>query len=224
MTELINILNSNYIFSAALILMFVIAALEGVFMLIGIGLSNIFDNLFHDIHLDSHIHLETNSLSIGSLFNWLNKGSLPLGIWFIMFLTYFGLTGIYLNETIKAYIHLELPMFALVLMTIVIIAPLLRTTSVYLSKILPKDENYAVSKATFIESIAEIMTGTARINYPAEAKLIDIYNQVHFIMVEPIREEESFKEGDKVYILKEDSETGIYKVIRDPNHLVDSTN
>lgn len=40
-------------------------------------------------------------------------------------------------------------------------------------------------------------------------------------MVEPIREDESFKEGEKVYILKEDIETGVYKVIRDPNNLVD---
>ncbi len=222
MEELVNIMNNNYIFSAALLLMIAIATLEGVFVLFGFGLSNLFDHLFPNIDLNHNIEISNqDSVSFGSLFNWLNKGGLPLGIWFIVFLTYFGLFGIYLREIFKYVLHFELNMYIAIAMTLIVIAPIIRGTSFYLSKILPRDENYAVSKATFLESVAEIVTGTARKDYPAEARLIDIYNQVHFIMVEPIREDESFKEGEKVYILKEDIETGVYKVIRDPNNLVD---
>lgn len=219
MEYLVNIINENYIFSAALLLMIIIATIEGVFALFGYGLSNLFDHLFPNIDINHNIEVSNENFSLGSLFNWLNKGGLPLGVWFILFLTYFGLFGIYLRETIKYFTSIELTMYIAVPITLIVITPMLRGTSVYLSKILPKDESYAVSKNTYLESIAEIVTGTAKINYPAEAKLIDIHGQIHFIMVEPIRENESFKEGEKVYILKEDTETGVYKVISDPNNL-----
>lgn len=221
MENLINIINDNYIFSAALLLMLLIATIEGVFILLGSGLSNFVEHFFPSVDIDHNIDLSHDKLSFGSLFNWLNKGRLPIGIWFVLFLTYFGLFGIYLRETIKYFLNMDLPMFIAIPITLIVISPILHKSSFYLSKILPKDENYAVSKSTYIESVAEIVTGTARINFPAEAKLIDIYNQVHFIMVEPIRPEDSFSEGDKVYILKEDLDTGYYKVIKDPNQIID---
>lgn len=220
MEYLVNIINENYIFSAALLLMIIIATIEGVFALFGYGLSNLFDHLFPSLDIDHNINISNDHFSLGALFNWLNKGGLPLGVWFIMFLTYFGLFGIYLREAIKYFTGFELNMYIAVPIALIVIAPMLRGTSFYLSKILPKDETYAVSKNTYLESLAEIVTGTARINYPAEAKLVDIHGQIHFIMVEPIRENESFKEGEKVYILKEDLDTGVYKVIADPNNLI----
>ncbi len=221
MEHYMNMINENYIFSGALILMVVIAALEGVFMLLGYGLSHMLGNLFPDVDINHDLDIDTkgDNLSFGSLFNWLNKGGLPFGIWFILFLTYFGLMGIYLRETVKAYLFFELPMIIAVIMVLVIIAPLLRISSLYLSKILPKDESYSVSTNTFIGTIAEITIGVSKINSPAEAQLKDIYGQIHFVMVEPIRDEDFFRENEKVLLLEKDSDRNVFKVIRDPNSI-----
>ena len=75
-----------------------------------------------------------------------------------------------------------------------------RYISLFLSKVLPKDETTALYSESFIGLIAVIVLGEARTNYPAQAKFKDMHNQVHYVMVEPEYETDIFKYNDEIIL------------------------
>lgn len=60
--------SNNIIFTSALILMMFIALLEGVLVLIGVGLSNTFDSLIPDF--DTELDVDTG-YSLSKFFGWI---------------------------------------------------------------------------------------------------------------------------------------------------------
>lgn len=198
----------NSFFAGALILMFLIALLEGVSTLLGAGISSLLEGLLPDFSPD--IEIEASSSALSKLLGWLNIGRVPILIVLICFLTAFGIVGYVIQ-----YLFVQITggfLFAgvAVLLALFLSLPFSRLFAKGMEKIMPKDESSAVSEDHFIGLIAVITLGKAQKNSPAQARLKDTYGHSHYVMIEP-EKEETFTQGEEVLITSR-STNGFYAI------------
>lgn len=197
-TFLLELAKNNQIFSIALSIVFIVGTLEMVFSLVGASISSLFEGILPDIDIPD---TDTDNFSsFADIFSWLNKGRVPLIMIFLIFLTFFGLSGLII-QAIAFYLkssYLFTPVA--VIIAFIVTLPLTRLSSVFLAKIMPRDETTVVSTNSFIGETCEIVLGTATYEKFVEAKIKDQFNETHYIMVKAANEGESFHKGDKVFI------------------------
>jgi len=212
--------DQNLPFSFALAFMLMIALLEIIGMVIGVGFSELLDGMFPDMDMDVDVDADLDAADadipvLSMVLGWFRIGQVPVLILMIVFLTCFGLVGYAVQKTAGAIIGTMLPAWLAALVAFFVSLPFFRVTSGVIGKIAPKDETTAVSDDTFIGRVATITIGHAAKDSPAEAKLQDKFDQTHYIMVAPDLDDESFKQGEQVLLVRK---TGsIFRVIAADN-------
>jgi hypothetical protein len=218
--------SQNLPFTVALTLMLAIAVMEGVSTLIGAGFSDMIDSVLPemdldvdaDIDVDADMDLDTDFHAPGPftrLFSWLRVGQVPVLILAIVFLTAFGLIGLFCQSTaIRLFGHL-LPASLASIPALVITFPVVRISGGVLAKVLPKDETESVSEESFVGRVAVITLGKAEVGKPAQGRLTDPHGQSHYLMVEPDQDGVRFEQGTEVLIVSHQG--AIYKGIENPN-------
>lgn len=210
----------NLPFSVALVLVLLIALLEGVGLLLGFGFSHLLDQLTPGIDLS----METPDLSgegagfSGRLLGWLHVGKVPSLILLIIFLTAFGGVGMVLQVSSSELIGNPLPSLLASLIALPPAILMVRVGGRTLARLLPGDLSEAVSESSFIGCIATITLGTAQYDSPAQAKLRDRYGQTHYLMTAPDRPEDAFPTGAQVLIVRK--EGSLYRVIANPHSIL----
>ncbi len=210
----------NLPFMVSLTIMIMIACLEGVTTMIGFGLSSMIESFMPDFDIDLDVDLDVNHPDISTTgiltrtFGWFRIGQVPFLIILIVFLTIFGLMGLFIQWfAVKITGHL-LPGIIASGITLPATLPLVRAITGIIGKIMPKDETEAVAEKSFIGRVAIITLGKASKNSPAQAKVKDKFGATHYVMVEPDIEDEEFHKGDQVLIVKQTSSG--YKAIQNP--------
>ena len=86
----------NLPFSVALMIMVLIALLEGVGTLFGVGLSNLIETFVPDVDIDFAADLPEGeaSFAMSKVLGWLQFGKVPALILLVVFLTAFGVVGL----------------------------------------------------------------------------------------------------------------------------------
>ncbi len=203
--------SQNLPFMVSLTIMIMIACLEGVTTMIGMGFSSMVETFMpdFDIDVDADVDLDHPDITatgiLTATFGWLRIGQVPFLIILIAFLTIFGLGGLFLQSVcIKLTGHL-LPGLIASAITLPLSLPLVRFITGIIAKIMPKDETEAVDEKSFIGRVAVITLGKATKNSPAQAKLKDKFSTTHYVMVEPDIDDEEFGQGDQVLIVKQTS-------------------
>ena len=199
--------DANLWFSTAIAIVLVVFSIEFLGMFFGASFLGVFD----DFDTDGFSASGADS-SLSSLVNWLCLDKLPFMIWLIIFLTFFGLTGLIFNATSQVAWSSLLPRVLSVPLAIIIALPLTARFGLRLAQLLPKDESSALSAADFIGVTATITAGKAQRNNPAEAKFIDQHQQPHYVLVEPIDEHDIFVRGDTVILVEKTS--GCWRAMR----------
>lgn len=220
------LLPENLAFTVALALMAGIAVLEGTTTLLGAGLSHLLDSVLPDslsveadfdldadLDMDADVDLDFNGAphldGIGSpgalsqLLGWLCIGKVPLLILLIVFLTGFGLAGLFVQAAVGSAFGGVLPGWIAVFPAGAIAFPLVRVFGGMLGRLIPSIETSAVSSGSFIGRVATITAGEARPGTPAQAKLHDQHGQAHYVMVEPDQTGEVFESGTEVLLVKQ---------------------
>ncbi|WNZ56509.1 YqiJ family protein [Microbulbifer sp. MKSA007] len=192
--------DQNLIFTGALILLFMIALLEGIMTLIGVGISDLLDNLLPDFDVD----VPDTGLSGGmtKLLGWLRFGEVPALILLVTFLVSFGVTGLVAQMLIESLVGYLLPGGLLAVAVFFLALPQVRFVGNIMRRFAVGDESEAVERNSFIGRVAIITIGKAEIGSPAEARFSDEYGTTHYVMVEP-DESETFNQGDKVLLVEE---------------------
>ncbi len=190
---------ANQPYGVALALMLLIAALELLGLVIGLGLSDALEGMLPD--MDAGGHVEAPGLS--AVLGWCRVGQVPLLILLVIFLTCFGLVGLVMQSAVQSVLGFLLPPLVGVPATLVLALPCFRVSSGLVARIIPRDETSAVSAATFVGRVATITLGTARKGSPAEAKLRDQFGQTHYVMVAPDLDDVSFTQGDPVILVRD---------------------
>ncbi len=213
----------NLPFTVALLVMFVIALMEGTSLFLGAGITEVFNNLVPEIDFDGLDAPELTSASgMTKFLAWLRVGQVPILVTLIVFLTVFGLLGLILQSLVNETIGTPLPSYIAAIPVFLVTLPILRGSHAVLKRIIPKDETYAVSETTFIGRIAVITTGTATQTRAAQARLQDEHGRDHYIMVKPDNETESFPRGTSVLIVSRQG--AFFHAIHNPNpNLIDTS-
>ncbi len=196
---------ANQPYGVALALMLLIAALELLGLVIGLGLSDALEGMLPDMDADADLdaggHVEAPGLS--AVLGWCRVGQVPLLILLVIFLTCFGLVGLVMQSVVQSVLGFLLPPLAGVPAAFVLTLPCFRAAGGLVARIIPRDETSAVSAATFVGRVATITLGTARKGSPAEAKLRDQFGQTHYVMVAPDLDDVSFTQGDPVILVRD---------------------
>ncbi len=206
----------NQPFAIALVVMILIALMEGVGTLLGMGVSGIVEGFVPDLDLDVAVDFPEGEspFALSRLLGWLRFGQVPALILLIVFLTAFGLVGLGLQMLARSTFGLLAPGWLASIAALGLSLPVVRLVGGGLGKVLPKDETSAVTDQTFIGRVAVITLGTSRQGSPAEGRLEDQYGQAHYLMIEPDLAAEEFSQGELVLLVKKSG--SVFRAIR--NH------
>lgn len=196
----------NFPFTIALTVMLLISILEGIGAMFGAGISNVFNQLFPESDLDFDIEgpdLDSPG-AMGKALSWLHIGRVPILVLLILFLITFGISGLIIQDFSITMFGYLLPALVASLAAFVVTVPVVKTLGSLLSRIIPKEESSAVSRKTFIGRVATLTLGSTKKGYPTRAKVKDRYGKVHYLMVEPDEEGDTFHQGEQVLLVKED--------------------
>ena len=231
--------DGNLPFVVALTLMVGIALLEGVGAILGLGFSRLADTLVPDsltaadgdLDIDADIDADVDTdlgdtdadVDAGhgiltSVLGWLCLGQVPVLILLIIFLTAFGLVGLFLQGLAQELFGFLLPGTVAAVPALMVAVPLMRLFGRAFAKLVPKVETSAVSTDTFIGVVATVIRGEARRGQPAEAKLEDRFGKTHYLLVEPDAEGTSFSAGDEVLLVRRSG--GRFWAIQNPHEVL----
>jgi hypothetical protein len=217
--------SQNIPFATALAVMLGIAVLEGITTVFGMGLSHILETLIPHLEFDFDIDVADTDIHGGaplsSLLGWLHFGKVPVLMLLVIFLTGFGLSGLFIQSMVKQMTGTFLPAVVASIPAIICALPVMRIFGSVLTKILPQDETDAVSEDALIGRIATITMGKAEKGSPAEAKVRDQHRYTHYVMVEPDKAGIVFNAGEKLLLVGRKS--AVYHAIMNPNPILTDT-
>lgn len=193
----------------AVILLVAVTIVEGLSLVMGHSASHWIDGAFeHD----------PSDLAHGAIDNWLgwlHLGRVPALVLLVIFLMGFALTGFILNIIAQRMTGVMLPVLVTMPVAFIAALPFVRVLGGIVAKIMPKDETYAVSLDTLVGRVAVVVNGTARVGYPAQAKVNTEHGQTVYVMVEPDTPDVTFTQNDSVLLVRRVSGTR-FQAIRNP--------
>jgi len=191
-------------FAIALSIVAILGLLEGIGMLIGLSVMNLMDQ-FSPFELDVEIDTDISANGLTPLLGWLYLNKLPLLVWAVLFLTSFSIAGYTFNFVLLGTLSATLPTFIAYIFAFILAIFMTRLIGKPLAVILPKNESSAVSNHSFTGLVAKITIGTAKKNSPAEAVLVDQYNQKHYVLVAPDDSNDTFNQSEEVVLVEKTS-------------------
>lgn len=203
----------NLPFAVAITLMLLIALLEGITTILGMGLSSILESLMPDADIDMDMDADMDGADVqpastlSRMLSWLRIGQVPVLVLLVIFLTAFGLLGFGIQSVASRMLGAFLPAALATIAAIALSLPVVRLLGGVLARIMPKDETEAVAEKSFIGRVAVITTGKARSGSPAQGRLNDRFGQSHYVMIEPDDADEEFVQGTEVLLVSQQGAT-----------------
>lgn len=144
----------------------------------------------------------------GNWLGWLGIGDdLPLLISLTSLLGCFILVGIVFQQLATVFLGQPIN-WILASGAALLVGGLLNSFAVVgLARILPGYESTAISPGELVMQRGIILEGTARRNHPARAKVIDHYQQAHYVMVEPHHDAGEIAQGETVLLVRREGTT-----------------
>jgi hypothetical protein len=202
-------------FAVASLLILSIAVIEGVALLIGTTATGWLDSLLHHSP-DALLHHSPDAPeSPDSWLGWLHLGKVPVLVLVVLFLALFALIGFALDLAAAGVFGAMIPPLIAAPVAAVAALPLMRVCAGGIAHLIPSDQTYAVSLDTLVGRVAVIVSGTARLGYPAQGKVTSEHGQVLYVMVEPDAADVTFVQNDAVLLVKQLSGTR-FQAIRNP--------
>jgi hypothetical protein len=183
-------------FVAATVLLLLIAALEGLALLVGVSAFHWLDHWLPELS-----HAEHGPIDKG--LGWLHVGRVPVLALLVIFLAAFAMTGFALNMAAHRLGGLWLPAWLSVPIAAVAALPIVRILGTGVARLVPSDESFAVTLDTLVGRVATVLGGTARNGYPAEAKVLNQHGQTLYVMVEPDTAGAIFEAGASVLLVRQ---------------------
>ena len=196
-TFLLADMNLLYTLAISIVLLFLFLELLG--LIVGISLLELLDNISL---IDANSSLPITDGGVSNLLDWLCLTKLPMLVWLIVALTHFAIIGYSINYAVLTSLEWQPQLIFILPTTVFFTLIMTHFVGSALAQIIPNNETTAVSTSTFIGKAAKITIGTASSGNPAEALLLDDFNQKHYIMVEPEFEKEYLPQGTEVVIVE----------------------
>jgi hypothetical protein len=187
-------------FAVAAAIMAALGAIELVTTLVGFSIG---DFVGHDVAPEADSHD-----AFGGLFLWINAGRLPLLIFIILALGVFSIEG-FLLQGIAHGLGVTVPTWIAGLAAFAGTLPVVRTTSRGLSRMIPRDETYAVSDADFVGKVATVSIGPLDQGLPGRVRLKDVFGNWHTVPARASPDSEALAAGASVLLVDRDARSFI---------------
>jgi hypothetical protein len=187
-------------FAIAAAIMMALGAIELLTSLVGISLADFFGK-------DTPVETDSHS-GLGGLFLWINAGRLPLLILIILALGVFSIEG-FLLQGVAHMIGGTVPVAIAALAAAAGSLPIIRTTSRGLSRIIPRDETYAVSEADFVGKVAVVSIGPLDQGLPGRVRLKDVFGNWHTVAARASLDSAPLPVGASVLLVDRDARSFI---------------
>jgi hypothetical protein len=183
-------------FAIAAAIMLALGAIELVTTLVGFSISEMFSN---------DVAVETGSHSgLDGLFLWINAGRIPLLILIMLALGVFSIEG-FLLQGIAHAIGTTVPVSIAAVAAAAGSIPVIRVTSRALSRIIPRDESYAVSDTDFVGKVAEVSVGPLDQGLPGRVRLKDVFGNWHTVAARASTDSDALPVGASVLLVDRDA-------------------
>jgi hypothetical protein len=182
-------------FVVATLLILLIAAVEGLSLLVGISAFHWLDHLLPDV--SGHGGILDKGLG------WLHVGRVPALVLLVLFLAAFALAGFASNMVVHQLFGFWLPAWVSSPGAVIIALPVVRAVGAGIARLVPADESFAVTLDSLVGRVATVLGGTARHGQPAEAKVLSQHHQTLYVMVEPDLEDMVFEPGSSVLLVRQ---------------------
>jgi membrane protein implicated in regulation of membrane protease activity len=136
----------------------------------------------------------------GGLLGYLNAGHVPLALFVASAAAVFGVTGLGVQQIATGILGTPLTLTWAIPIASLAAVPGTHFVTRALSAMLPKTETTAISGDDLIGRTGEIMTGTGKRGTPVQAKLRDEHGQAHYVMVEPMRDDDILRQGQAIML------------------------
>jgi hypothetical protein len=196
-------------FAIAAAIMVALGGIELLTTLVGFSIGELLGN---DVAVDADSH---NGL--GGLFLWINTGRLPLLILIILALGVFSIEGFLLQGVAHA-VGAAMPIAIAALAAAAGSIPVIRTASRGLSRIIPRDETYAVSEADFVGKVAVVSIGPLDQGLPGRVRLKDVFGNWHTVAARADPASQALPVGASVLLV--DRDTRSFIAISAPSDLI----
>jgi hypothetical protein len=183
-------------FTVAVMLLVAIAIVEGMALLVGISFSGWLDHLLPD---GAHGLEGVSDTWLG----WLHIGKVPMLVLLVVLLTAFSMIGYTVNALAHTMLGAYPPALVSAAVAFVAALPVVRASGAAIAHIVPRDETSAVLLESLVGRVAVIINGTARANYPAEARVKNEHGQTHYVRVEPDGQDMQLGPGESVLLVRQ---------------------
>lgn len=136
------------------------------------------------------------------ILEWIGARDVPFLIWFVSFLTTFGLAGLIIQSMSSSIFGAALPTLIASVIAILPALALTRVIANWVALIMPKTETSAVRTRHLGGYRGTITQGSAQRGKPAEAKIKDRHGNTHYLRVEPLDDDARFAQGTDVTIIR----------------------
>lgn len=202
----------NSVFAAAFVLLLCFALLEGISLILGLGISDFLSDLLGlpdgaDAAPDTSAEAESGVAS--PLLSWLEIGKVPVLVSLCAFLAAFSITGMLLQQFL--FLIGPGPLFPAAAAVLAFFAalPALKFANRLLARLLPQDETSAFSPDLLIGRVGVVTIGTATTDRAAEVKVIGPDGRSHYVMA--FVTGGSVPQGGELLLQSRDESTGHYQ-------------
>jgi membrane protein implicated in regulation of membrane protease activity len=186
--------SQSWPFLLAVVLLLAMAAIEGLALLFGFSVSGWFDDFSPDVDADGFFD---------SWLGWLHIGKAPMLVVLAILLTAFAMLGLVINGVAHSMLGGYPPLFVSVPLAFLGALPIVHVSAAAIGRFVPRDETSAEPLANLVGKIAIIVNGTARANYPAQARVKNDHGQTLYVHVEPDGEDGQLVAGESVLLVKQ---------------------
>lgn len=183
--------HENVVFTAAAIVMLVLALIEVAGLLLAASPFAFLDDLFPHAHDDG---------GFGQSLAWLNAGRLPALVFLIVLLTLFAVIGYGLQLLTLSATGALANGWLLALPAALASAFATRWLSRWLAPRLPRDESTAVGVDELVGRVAQVTIGEVRQGQPGRATLRDQHGNLHNLRIVVAKPADRFQAGEQVLI------------------------
>ena len=191
-------------FSIAGLVLIGLLVVEAVSLAFGSSISAMIDGLFHfeapDVHVDTGIEHHAGPIGghgagldvhggdgvIGTIFDWLNAGRVPLLILMMAAIGSFAVSGLVI-QIVAMHALDTLPNLIAVPVAMAAAVPGTRYTSKLVAKIVPRDESYVLGSRDLIGRTGIVTLGPVEAGSAARAKIQDKHGNWHFPRIRPAK-------------------------------------
>ena len=159
-------------FAIAAMMIVIVGGVEVTSMVVGASISEL---VGHAIDFD---HGGDNAFI--NAVAWLNVGGVPLLVFMVLILGMFSITGFLIQDIARAVAG-PLPLIAAVPLACAASVPLVRGTSRLVSRIIPKDETYAVQLSDLVGRVGSVSVGPLDQGLPGRVRVKDAHDNWHTV-------------------------------------------